>query len=488
MIAKVSPMLSKVAAHGAGVALSFAAMVASAATFQITSLDPPNVGFNDPTPTQPVGGNTGTTLGEQRQIAFAKTLEIWGSKLRSDVPIRVITGFGALPCSSTGAALAGALPWNLLANFPNAARPNTAYPAALANKLAGSALLDDPNPLESADIFIVFNLNLGKQGCLDDSPFYLGVDNKVPPGLVNFVVVALHEMGHGLGFTTPTDEATGQQVVFSPDAPQGFPGIWDHYLYDNTQRKFWAEMSNEQRVNSAITPLNLAWAGPNVSRNAGRVLDRGVPDLFITGRDLTRLVPIGSAAFGPPVDRTSTLAAPMAGVSGLACTPLDAASAAAVRGKVAVIDRGECAFVVKVKNAQVAGAVAVIIADNMALLPAGSPPPPLVGVDASIIIPSVRVTLEDGAAIKAALARAKPPFQTSFAVLFENVFRLVGADRANRVLMFTPNPLELGSSVSHYDRSARRNLLMEPNINDDLTLSVSAPQDLTLQLLNDIGW
>jgi hypothetical protein len=36
--------------------------------------------------------------------------------------------------------------------------------------------------------------------------------------------------------------------------------------------------------------------------------------------------------------------------------------------------------------------------------------------------------------------------------------------------------------------TASPNLLMEPSINSDLTLSVSPPQDLTLPLLKDIGW
>jgi hypothetical protein len=45
-----------------------------------------------------------------------------------------------------------------------------------------------------------------------------------------------------------------------------------------------------------------------------------------------------------------------------------------------------------------------------------------------------------------------------------------------------------GSSVSHWDVSASPNLLMEPNINDDLTLSVVPPLDLTLTLLKDLGW
>ena len=51
-----------------------------------------------------------------------------------------------------------------------------------------------------------------------------------------------------------------------------------------------------------------------------------------------------------------------------------------------------------------------------------------------------------------------------------------------------PNPVQGGSSGSHYDSIAFRNLLMEPAINPDLTHSVKAPEDLTLELLRDVGW
>jgi hypothetical protein len=54
--------------------------------------------------------------------------------------------------------------------------------------------------------------------------------------------------------------------------------------------------------------------------------------------------------------------------------------------------------------------------------------------------------------------------------------------------MFTPNPYQPGSSVSHYNTTASRNQLMEPAINADLTHSVTAPIDLTFELLKDIGW
>jgi len=41
-----------------------------AATIAIVNGDPAGVGFNDPTSAAPVGGNLGTTLGQQRMIAF----------------------------------------------------------------------------------------------------------------------------------------------------------------------------------------------------------------------------------------------------------------------------------------------------------------------------------------------------------------------------------------------------------------------------------
>ena len=42
---------------------------AGPAQIVIVNINAPGVGFNDPTPRPPVGGNAGTTLGQQRLIA-----------------------------------------------------------------------------------------------------------------------------------------------------------------------------------------------------------------------------------------------------------------------------------------------------------------------------------------------------------------------------------------------------------------------------------
>ena len=135
-------------------------------------------------------------------------------------------------------------------------------------------------------------------------------------------------------------------------------------------------------------------------------------------------------------------------------------------------------FTVKVKNAQNAGAIAVLVADNAV----GSPPAGLGGADPTITISSARITQADGALLRANLAAGVS------VTLLVDLSSFSGADGLGRPFVFNPNPIIAGSSISHFDTSATPNLLMEPFINTDLTLSVKPPQDLTLSLLRDIGW
>jgi large repetitive protein len=68
-------------------------------------------------------------------------------------------------------------------------------------------------------------------------------------------------------------------------------------------------------------------------------------------------------------------------------------------GKIAVIDRGSCAFVVKAKNAQNAGATGVLILNNAA----NAAPPGMGGSDATITIGTLSTTKENGALLKPAM-------------------------------------------------------------------------------------
>ena len=91
----------------AGVALALLGCAWSgaqgAATVVVVNANEPNVGFNDPTPLEPVGGNHGRTLGAQRLIAFQHAADLWGKTIDSAVPIRISAKFDDLPSTAESA-------------------------------------------------------------------------------------------------------------------------------------------------------------------------------------------------------------------------------------------------------------------------------------------------------------------------------------------------------------------------------------------------
>ncbi|MDP9190639.1 MAG: M36 family metallopeptidase [Acidobacteriota bacterium] len=98
------------------------------------------------------------------------------------------------------------------------------------------------------------------------------------------------------------------------------------------------------------------------------------------------------AAFGPALTSTGktgiiTVASPADGCTAISTT---------LTGRIAVVDRGTCAFTIKVKNAQLKGAIGVIVANN-----AGDGVMSMGGTDSTVTIPSVFVGQTDGASIKA---------------------------------------------------------------------------------------
>ena len=146
-------------------ACALTCLASQAATIKITSRDAAGVGFNDPTPVAPVGGNPGTTLGEQRWNVYKYVAGIWEKNLDSNVVINVSAGWETLTCSATSATLGSAGAWNIWHDFPNS-KPGTWYPQALANKLAGVDLsagqADDGTGYGNVDIKTQFNVNLGQ--------------------------------------------------------------------------------------------------------------------------------------------------------------------------------------------------------------------------------------------------------------------------------------------------------------------------------------
>ncbi|KYF68874.1 M36 family metallopeptidase, partial [Sorangium cellulosum] len=86
---------------------------------------------------------------------------------------------------------------------------------------------------------------------------------------------------------------------------------------------------------------------------------------------------------------------------GDACGPLTSD----VAGKIALVDRGGCAFAVKAQNAQAAGAVGVLIANNRE----SDGAPRLAGEAPDVTTPVQSISLEDGRSLRAALAGGGEP-------------------------------------------------------------------------------
>ena len=454
-----------------------AAIPASAANLVIVVTDGTGAGFNDPTPATPVGGNMGTTIGEQRLNVFKEAARIWGGLLPSNVDIKIDSSFRPLDCDATSAVLGSAGATTIHADWATAPVAGTWYSKALGDKLAGSPLGTNPNAVRArfnSDLGLPAPAGTSGTGCFTGFPFYLGLDSNAGTK-VNLLSVVLHEFGHGLGFQTFTDGSTG---AFDGTGASQFPSVFDRFLFDATTTKTWDLMSDTERAASALNTGNLRWNGASAAVFAKATMNAR-PRLLVTAPSaVAGTYAVGTAEFGQPVGSQN--------VSGQVVAATDAADAAGplttdgcsaftnasqVAGKIAFLDRGTCTFIIKVKNAQNAGAIAAIIADHTA-----GPVVGMSGTDPTITIPSVRITLADGNLIRANLPAA--------ASLGLDPALRAGADGNGRLLMYAPNPYENGSSVSHWDTSASPNLLMEPNISNDLSNKV----DATLPALRDIGW
>lgn len=453
-------------------ALSFMG-TAFAAEIVPVNADPPGQGLNDLTPLAPAGGNPGTTVGEQRRIAYQYAADMWGAVLQSNVQIRVQASFTPLQCVP-GRTVLGSAGTGPIYILTEPGQPDTLYHAALSDALIGEDLQAGTPSAGQVDIISRFNSAFGLTNpdgtpCSPGSGWYYGLDGNTPSGLTSFLDTVMHEIGHGLGFSGFGNVSTGAPLA-------GFQDIFSRFVFDDVSQKGWYQLDDTGRKNAAIGG-GLVFRGPQVTSEVPLVLDEKIA-LRASG-SLTANYDFGTAAFGPAATAanfTGSVALSNDGVGDTAdaCEPLPAGS---LTGKIAFINRGTCSFEPKVVNAQNAGAVAVVIG-NVAT---SAPGLVTMADDPTVVatVPSVLVVVNDANAIKGALPGVNVTLGPVPGVLG-------GADAAGYALLYAPNPVQPGSTFSHYDISATPNALMEPAINDSLAANMYL--DLTPALFTDEGW
>jgi hypothetical protein len=239
--------------------------IAHAAQMIVVNKDAVGEGLNDPTPFTAHSGNAASTLGEARLRAVQFAASLVGNLIDSSVPVQIGVRFDPLGGTATAAQLGRGRPVSVYHDFPGAPLANTWYPAALANKLAGS----DLDGGAAAEIELILNSDVDGPVVLGANKFYYGFDASGPAGDPGLVAVAVHEILHGLGFSSPLDLTTGAKL-------DGMDDVFElHLERTGATPPDFPSMTNAQRLAAFTAAPAVHWVGSNAT-TASAILTAGV--------------------------------------------------------------------------------------------------------------------------------------------------------------------------------------------------------------------
>jgi uncharacterized protein (TIGR03382 family) len=424
-------------------------------------------GFSDPTPASPLGLNPGTNRGDQALIVFQTAAAMWGATVRSTVPILIDSQFDSattnneFACTSQGTVLAFTQPSGYFtsSSYPN---PTAGYPVPLANALSEAENTNAQTPQFQVNI----NADLGTTKCDFPAAWYFGLDTQIPEGGISLLTTLLHEFGHGLGYSSLVDPSTGEG--------SGPLSIFDFHIWDVPDNASWTTRSIADRKQLAHTPNSLAFKGPAVQADIPTYLS-APPTLFSVFNSVTTDINFAQGEFSGPLSGTGEL---------VAAVPLDGCSDLSndVHGKFALIERSfadagvVCTFISKAARAADAGAIGVIIYDDV--------PEALVDMTGTpaLNIPATFISNTDGTTLQTELAAGTGPVTVGFGTATQ----ISNTDPSETmVLLYTPATLKPGSSLIHWNTNSYPHTLMLEFANEpDIRLNM----DLTPDVMSDLGW
>jgi hypothetical protein len=225
-----------------------------------------------------VNYNPGFTVAAQTAFEYAVT--IWESLITSPVKITVDAYWmnlgNPLILGAAGARTASR-------DFAGAPMPGTWYPAALANKLAGSDISS------GYEIVARFNSAFGN--------WYFGTDGN-PGSQVDFASVVLHELGHGLGFSgsmmvggDPMQGGCSSSNLGCWGRGTGFPFIYDRFAVNGSNQLLLSSYANNSPdLADQLTSGSIFFNGTNaVKANRNANVSLYAPDPWAQGSSYSHL-------------------------------------------------------------------------------------------------------------------------------------------------------------------------------------------------------
>jgi len=206
------------------------------------------------------------------QAAFQRAVDIWSTLITSPVPIRIRATWEPLADNVLG----GARPGTYLRS-PQMPRFPAWYPVALFEKLLGVEF--DPT---QPDIVASFNSS--------NLDWFFGVTGQPGNSQYDLTTVVLHEIGHGLGFTSSfglNDQNQGSWGL------SNLPFVFDGFLRDNQDRSLVdtvAFRNPSVQLRTALTNQNVFFNAPLANRqNRNQAVKLYAPTAFSRGSSISHL-------------------------------------------------------------------------------------------------------------------------------------------------------------------------------------------------------
>jgi hypothetical protein len=207
------------------------------------------------------------------KTAFNAAAAIWTATIQSPVPITISACWSSpayMPSPGTLGYSGGATSYR---DFTGAPKPNTWYESSLANALHGSDI-----DASKFDDYITYNSGF---------TWYYGTDGVVPAGQYDLVMVATHEIAHGLNFSGSAKWASGGTGSFGFD---GFPYIYDTFMEALDGTKLTAYTNPSTDLGSLLTSESLWFNGSNANAaNGGTRVKMYAPPSWSSGSSYAHL-------------------------------------------------------------------------------------------------------------------------------------------------------------------------------------------------------